>query len=486
MAKKILITAALLLAGFFMGVTAMHALREASAPKYSGPRADAQVLKTARAFSEIASVVSPSVVNISATKLLGAGRGYSEDPLFDIFDDFFAPYYDYGPPRKRREQSMGSGVIVSPDGYIITNNHVVSGADDIKVTLLDRRVYKAAVVGSDPKTDIAVLKIPPGGLPAVPWGDSDRLEVGEFVLAIGNPFSLSHTVTMGIISAVGRANVGIADYEDFIQTDAAINPGNSGGPLVDTSGEVIGINTAILSKDGSQGIGFAVPSNMAHAIMEQLIKEGKVVRGWMGVTIQELTPELASKFGSGSSGGALVGDVVKGSPAERSGIRRGDIITGFNKKDIGDPSALKNHIAQTRPGKTVEMAFLRKGRELRIKAVVGEHPKELAAQAPKGKAEGLAEEAFSGLRVIELTKDIARQLGVRTDEKGVVVVEVAQGSLAEDSGIRRGDVIEEIDGRKVSCLEEFDGLASGRGKDGVALLFVNRGGKRFYLTLKTS
>ena len=227
-------------------------------------------------------------------------------------------------PKKWKEQSLGSGVIVSPDGYIITNNHVVEQADEIRVTLFDKRSFKAKVIGADNKTDVAVVKIDADNLYAVQWGDSDKLQVGEFVLAIGNPYGLSHTVTMGIISAVGRANVGIADYEDFIQTDAAINPGNSGGPLVNTKGELIGINTAIFSKSGGyQGIGFAVPSNMARLVMNQLIQKGKVTRGWLGVTIQEITPELSQKFGLEAAKGALVGDVAKGSPAEKSGLKEG-------------------------------------------------------------------------------------------------------------------------------------------------------------------
>jgi len=255
------------------------------------PRVPAQIIETSRAFSEIASAVSPAVVNISTTKVIKSETlPFSEDPFFE----FFRPFHDFKMPKQWKEKSLGSGVIVSSEGYIITNNHVVEQSEDMKVTLYDKRRFNGKIVGADPKTDIAVIKISAENLSAVPLGDSDKLQVGEFVLAIGNPFGLSHTVTMGIISAVGRANVGIADYEDFIQTDAAINPGNSGGPLVNTKGEIIGINTAIFSRSGGyQGIGFAVPSNMARLVMDQIMKQGKIVRGWLGVTIQEITPELS-------------------------------------------------------------------------------------------------------------------------------------------------------------------------------------------------
>ncbi|MFA5353261.1 MAG: trypsin-like peptidase domain-containing protein, partial [Thermodesulfovibrionales bacterium] len=314
MKKRFLWLPAILLIGFLLGGITYYFISRSSSPIYSSfsPRVPRQIEESSRAFSEIVKSVSPAVVNISSTKMVKRQPG-----PFDEFFDFLYPYPDEK-ARKWKEQSLGSGVIVSADGYIVTNNHVVEQADEIKVLLMDKRSLRARVIGADPKTDLAIIKINEKALPTIPWGDSKNLQVGEFVLAIGNPFGLSNTVTMGIISAVGRVDVGIADYEDFIQTDAAINPGNSGGPLVNIRGELIGINTAIFSKTGGyQGIGFSVPSNMVRTVMDQLVKQGKVTRGWIGVTIQELTPELAKQFGLKVSGGALVSDLARGGPAQR-------------------------------------------------------------------------------------------------------------------------------------------------------------------------
>ncbi|MCX8069558.1 MAG: trypsin-like peptidase domain-containing protein, partial [Thermodesulfovibrionales bacterium] len=293
MSKKLFWIPVVLLIGFLLGgLTYFIITKSKPQTSYTQPKAPKQIEETARAFSDIVRVVSPSVVNISSTKTVKRRQSESDD----FFDFFIQPPDARG--KKWKEQSLGSGVVVASDGLIVTNNHVVEQSDEIRVILYDKRSFKAKVIGSDPKTDIAIIKIDAKGLQTIPWGDSEKLQVGEFVLAIGNPFGLSHTVTMGIISAVGRADVGISDYEDFIQTDAAINPGNSGGPLVNTRGEMIGINTAIFSRTGGyQGIGFAVPSNMVRMVIEHLLKEGKVTRGWLGVTIQELTPELAQKFG---------------------------------------------------------------------------------------------------------------------------------------------------------------------------------------------
>jgi len=270
----------------------------------------------------------PTVVNISTTRVVKSPGGEPLTPFFNdpFFKDFFGDEFfrQFRIPKERREQSLGSGVIVTQDGYIVTNNHVIEKATEIKVVLSDKKEFKGKVIGVDPKTDIAVIKIDSKELPTIPWGDSDKLQVGEYVLAVGNPFGLTNTVTMGIISAVGRANVGVAEYEDFIQTDAAINPGNSGGALVNIKGELIGINTAIFSRSGGyQGIGFAVPANMVKTVMESLVKEGKVIRGWLGVSIQDITPDLAKQFGIKDLKGALVGDVVEGSPAHKAGIKRG-------------------------------------------------------------------------------------------------------------------------------------------------------------------
>jgi serine protease Do len=407
--------------------------------------------------------------------------------LNDPFFDFLNPFREFKTPRKWKEQSLGSGVIVSDDGFILTNNHVVEHADEVMVTLSDNRSYKAKIIGADPKTDVAVIKIGARGLPAIRWGDSDKLQVGEFALAIGSPYGLNNTVTMGIISAVGRANVGIADYEDFIQTDAAINPGNSGGPLVNIKGEMIGINTAIFSRSGGyQGIGFAVPSNMARIVMNQLEKTGKVTRGWLGVTIQELTAELSSKFGADNANGALVGDVVKGGPAEKAGIRRGDIIIEYDGKKVKDVGNLRNMVAESAVGTTVPVTIVREGKEYSLRVMIAKLPAEVAEAAPAEERGDSASEGLAGLSVVELTKEIGRQLGLRKEEKGVVVVRVEAGSSSEEAGIRKGDVIQEIDKKKIDGIEEYRRVISGLSPDETVLLFVNRGGKKFYAALKVS
>ena len=303
---------------------------------------------TARNFVEIAKLVKPTVVNISATRSGRSGEGLQGSPFDDpFFRRFFGEeFFKRDPPKERKERGQGSGVIVDPNGLIITNNHVVNKADEIRVFLSDKREFKAKLIGTDTKTDVAVLKIEAAGLPVIPWADSDQLEVGEFVLAVGNPFGLTQTVTMGIVSAVGRASMGIAEYEDFIQTDAAINPGNSGGALVNIRGELVGINTAIFSQSGgNMGIGFAVPSNLARSMMEQLVKTGKVVRGWLGVSIQELTPELAAQFGISDTKGVLVSDIMDDSPAKKAGVERVDVIVEFDGKLMDSPTHLRNVVA---------------------------------------------------------------------------------------------------------------------------------------------
>jgi len=489
MKNKIGITVFFLLVGILIGGVSFYFLEKATGThkgytSYSTPNVPRQIIDTSKAFSEIAGSLSPSVVNISTTKVMKRDAGPSlEDPFFDLLN----PFRNFKMPKKWKEQSLGSGVIVSTDGYLITNNHVVEQADEIRVTLFDKRSFKAKLIGADTKTDIAIVKIEADNLRAAQWGDSDKLQVGEFVLAIGNPYGLSHTVTMGIISAVGRANVGIADYEDFIQTDAAINPGNSGGPLVNIKGQLIGINTAIFSRSGGyQGIGFAVPSNMTRLVMNQLVDKGKVTRGWLGVTIQELTPELSQKFGLKNEKGALVGDVAKGSPAEKSGIKRGDIILEYNGKKISDVGNLRNMVAQSKVGSEIPIAILRSGKEYAVKVVIVELPKEIAEATPGNVPEDSNFEGLSGLTAMELSREIARQLGLHKDEKGVVVVRVEAGSPAEEAGIRKGDVIQEIDRKRIEGLNDYNKAVSGIKPGDAALLFVNRGGKKFYVTIKSS
>jgi serine protease Do len=488
MRKKVFIGVAILLIGFLLGGISYYMIDKMVSPPAARfafiPRVPAKLLDTGRAFSEISSAVSPAVVNISTTKVVRRETvPFSEDP----FSDLFKPFRDFGMPKKWKEQSLGSGVIVTKDGYIITNNHVVEQSDDISVTLYDKRSFRGKIVGADPKTDLAVVKISADDLPTVPWGDSDALQVGEFVLAIGNPFGLSHTVTMGIISAVGRANVGIADYEDFIQTDAAINPGNSGGPLVNTKGELIGINTAIFSKSGGyQGIGFAVPSNMARLVMDQLMKQGKIVRGWLGVTIQDMTPELSQKFGLKDSRGCLVGDIATGSPAAKAGIMRGDVITEFNGKEIESVGSLRNLVAQSKIGSHARLKLLRNGKERELAAVIAELPKEVAGAPIEPSPENIQTNSLSDITVMDLTKDIAKQLGLGANDKGAVVVRVEPGSPADDSGLKKGDVIQEIDRKRITGTRDFSKIAATVPSGDTPLLFVNRGGRRFYITLKGS
>ena len=436
------------------------------------------------AFSNIVKVISPLVVNISTTKTVIKDTA----PLSHFFDSPFQDFFEpFNMPKKWKEASLGSGVLVSQDGYIITNNHVVEKSDEIKVTLYGQQTYTGKIIGTDPKTDIAVIKISADNLPSIKWGDSDGLQVGEFVLAFGNPFSLGHTVTMGIVSALGRANVGIADYEDFIQTDAAINPGNSGGPLVNIKGELVGINTAIFSKTGGyQGIGFAVPSNMARSVMTQLIKEGKVTRGWLGVTIQNLTPELSKEFGLKNTTGALVTDIFDDSPAGKAGIKRGDVVIEVAGKKIKNVENLRNMVSQSKVGTKIKVTVLRNGKQLVFNAVISEFPQDMARAMPEDNTETMQEEEneLAGFNVMELTGEIAKQLGLSRNESGVVIVKVDSYSPAGDAGLKKGDVIQEINKKRIKNLNDFNKITPHIRKGDTLLLFINRGGNKFYVTLK--
>jgi len=452
-------------------------------PSYNPPQVSKSLKGESLAFSDIVRAISPTVVNISTTKTV-KGKISPFSHFFEgPFGDFFEPFRI---PKSWKEQSLGSGLLVSSDGYILTNNHVVEKADEIKVTLYDKENYKGKVVGSDPKTDIAVIKISAKGLPAIKWGDSDSLQVGEFVLAFGNPFGFSHTVTMGIVSAVGRANVGIADYEDFIQTDAAINPGNSGGPLVNIQGEFIGLNAAIFSRTGGyQGIGFAVPSNMAKSVMDQLINKGVVTRGWLGIAIQNITPELARGFGLKKSGGVLVTEIFDGSPAEKAGLKRGDVILEINGKKTSNVQILRNMVAQTEVEKTIKLKIIREGNPVSLQAKVAELPKEISEAPPAELEESVGEEnKLAGFSITELTPVIAKQLGLSREEKGVVIVTVEPYSVAEEAGLKKGDVIQEMDRKRVENLRDFNNITSRIRKGDTVLLFINRGGKKSYITLK--
>ena len=449
------------------------------------PKVTEQLEATEKAFVMIAKRVVPSVVNISTTKTT---KGSEENPSSPFFQDpFFRRFFEeemprnHEAPRKHKEQSLGSGVIVSEDGYIITNNHVVEGAEEIKVLLSDKREFTGKVVGSDPKTDLAVIKIKANDLPTIMWGDSDKIEVGEFSLAIGSPFGLNQTVTSGIISAEGRANVGIADYEDFIQTDAAINPGNSGGALVNIKGELIGINTAIFTRSGGyMGIGFAVPSNMVKSVMDSLVKVGKVTRGWLGVYIQDITPELAKQFNVTSNRGALVSDVIEGSPAEKAGFERGDVITEYNGKDIENTQYLRNMVAQTLVGKVVDVKVMREGQEKVLKVSIGELPAEVSKG---GEKEETAGGVFEGITVQDLTPEFRERLDIPDKVKGVMVASVESGSIGEESGLKAGDVILEINRKSTTKLKDFTRVVSEIKKGEGVLLLVYREGMTIFVTI---
>ena len=434
------------------------------------------------AQSEVAAVATPSVVNISTMRVIKS----REEAPFDLFDDpFFRRFFgDQFPhpnmPKEHKEQSLGSGVIVSEDGYIVTNNHVIEKAQEIKVLLSNKKDYNAKLIGADPKTDIAVIKIDGKGLTALPWGDSNKLKVGEIVFAIGNPFGLNQTVTMGMISAVGRANVGIADYEDFIQTDAAINPGNSGGALINARGELIGINTAILSRTGGyQGIGFAVPSSMARQVMDSLVKYKKVVRGWLGISIQEVTSDLAEEFGVKDLKGALVSGVIKGSPAEKAAIKQGDVILQYNGKVVEDTGHLRNMVSQTPIGTKVHVKLLRQKKEVEVDVVIAELPKKMA-EAPSQNSEESEENqeessALTGLVVRELTPDLAARLGIDENENGVVVVKVDTDSKLFEAGIRPGDIVLQINQKNIATIEDYKKAATKiRSKERVLLSYAGR------------
>jgi serine protease Do len=443
------------------------------------------------AQSEVAAIATPSVVNISTTRVIKSG----EEIPGDLFDDpFFRRFFgDQFPhpnvPKEHKEQSLGSGVIVSEDGYIVTNNHVIEKAQEIKVLLSNKRDYKAKVIGADPKTDIAVIKIDAKGLPALPWGDSNRLRVGEIVFAIGNPFGLNQTVTMGMISAVGRANVGIADYEDFIQTDAAINPGNSGGGLINARGELIGINTAILSRTGGyQGIGFAVPSSMARQVMDSLVKYNKVVRGWLGVSIQDINADLAEEFGVKDLKGALVSGVMKGSPAEKAGVKQGDVILSYDDKVVDDTGHLRNMVSQTPIGTMVKIRLLRQKKEVVVEVKIAELTKKIAetstGEEPSGQTKEEESGVLSGLIVRELTPELASRFGYDEHEKGIIVVKVDTSSRIFEAGIRPGDIILQLNQKNMTTLDEYNKVAARiKAKDRI-LLLVRRKGQDLFVTIK--
>ena len=429
-------------------------------------------------FSQLAKKASPSVVNISTVKVLkGMGRSPipfgPNDPFRDLFERFFKDRM----PKDFKQRSLGTGFIIDTDGYILTNNHVVEKADEIKVKLSDEREFNAKIIGRDPKTDLALIRIEGARkLTPLPFGDSDKLEVGDWVVAIGNPFGLGNTVTAGIVSAKYR-QIGAGSYDNFIQTDASINPGNSGGPLLNSAGEVIGINTAIVSRSGgSVGIGFAIPVNMAKDLLPQL-KKGKVVRGWLGVMIQDITSALKEKLSLKDQKGALVADVTADGPAEKAGLKRGDVIVSFDGKEIKETHDLPYIVGSTPVGKTVKVEVIRKGREKTFNVKLG--------VLKEGKETPVVSEARPnlGLTVKEITPELARSLSL-SETSGLVVVQVENNSTAAEAGIRPGDIILELDQVPVMDIEQFSRKIETYKSGDTVLFLIKRRGATLYLTLK--
>jgi serine protease Do len=430
-------------------------------------------------FVSLSQQIKPSVVNISTSKTVRPKRPMlpgPRSPYKDFFDDFFEHFFEGHPGVTRKESSLGSGLIISEDGYILTNDHVVSNADEIQVRLADGRTLNASIKGLDPKLDLALLKIDAAErLSPARLGDSDNLKVGEWVMAIGNPFGLKQTVTVGIVSAKDRV-IGAGPYDDFIQTDASINPGNSGGPLVNTDGEVVGINTAIIA--GGQGIGFAIPINAAKSILPQLKKTGYVTRGWLGVTVQQLSEELAESFGLKEPKGALVSEVANGSPAEKAGIKRGDIIFSFDGEDIVTMNDLPRLVAATPVNKTIELVVFRNGRTLKFSVKVGklEEPERKVAAGPAGSL---------GLTVSDVSAEAVRIYSLESD-KGALVTAVDPLGPATESGLRSGDLILEVNGRETADASAFRTVLAQAEKGEVLRLLIQRGKSLFYTTLKVA
>jgi len=457
------------------------AVREAPAHAEAPPAAEV-VAPPAGGFAPVVERVAPAVVNVASTKLVRPPSP-ERSPFFNdpLLRDFFGGLRGPRPPRELRQMALGSGVIISRDGYVLTNDHVVQGASEVRVTLPDKRELKAKIVGADPKTDIALLRISGDDYPVVPWGDSTKVRVGHWALAFGDPLGLGPTVTAGIISATGRGNVGIVDYEDFIQTDAAINPGNSGGPLVNTEGELIGINTAIATTGGgrgNQGIGFAVPSNLAREVIRQIEEHGHVVRGWLGVAVQEVTPAMGQALDLKTPAGALVSDVQDGSPAAKAGLQRGDVIVELDGKPVSDSRSLRIHVAESAPGTVVKLGVTRDGKRADVTATLGEMPAE--AKQPGGPRAGAP--GALGMQVSPLTPDLARRLDLPPGAAGVIVTGLAPGSRAAEAGLRPGDVIQEVDRARVQSPNDL-ARALEKDKKRAHLLLVWREGETRYVAL---
>ena len=472
-----------------LAVTGFYGLRAAELGKmpFENP---APTIKTAtrseaaagRGYSAVVKRVVPAVVNISSSKVVKQTAMEMPEGADPFFRQFFGDQgRQFQAPRQRNEKALGSGVIISPQGYVLTNNHVVDGATEVTVTLHDKREFKARVVGTDPRTDIAVLKIEGSNFPVLTLADSSKVEVGDIVLAIGNPFGVGQTVTAGIVSATGRGNLGIEQVEDFIQTDAPINPGNSGGALVDDEGHLIGINTAILAGNsgGNQGIGFAVPINMARHDMDEILAHGKVQHGYLGILPQDVTPALAKAFHA-ETNGALVGEITPDSPAAHSSLKQGDIIVAVNGQPIADAGQLRMRIGMLDPNQIAVLKVLRNGTTQEVSITLGEYPsKEERASVEKSSSDS----SLEGVNVESLTPETAQELKLPATTKGVVVSEVDPGSHAADSGLRSGDVIQQINHQSVTNMREYTQAVSASKKSDTVLLLVNRGGNTLFLAV---
>ena len=437
-------------------------------------------------YADVVSRVAPAVVTIRADKRVRAPQQFPfmNDPFFrDLFGN-----RNPQQPQEQIERALGSGVIVSPDGYVLTNHHVIDGAEQIKIDMNDGRTIDAKLVGSDPPSDLAVLKVPGSGLTFLTPGDSDKVRVGDVALAIGNPLGIGQTVTMGIISAKGRstAGPGAGNFEDFLQTDAPINQGNSGGALINTNGELIGINSQIIGggmTGGNIGIGFAIPSNMARSVLDQLVKNGKVRRGQLGIGVQRVTSDVAESLGLSDTKGVIVTSVRPGGGAEKAGIRRGDVITALNETPVRETNAFRNQIAGFGPGAEVTLTVIRDNREQKIRATLGEFTDETAQAEQQGNQEGPASTAKLGLGVEPITPEIAAQLNLRPGTQGVVVVNVDPAGPAAEAGIARGDVIEEVNRQPIRSADDLRAAIT-RSGNRPALFLLNRRGETIYLTIR--
>jgi len=441
--------------------------------------------RSAKAFSSVVKKVEPAVVHVRVEKKAGQAATDQPNPFNDpFFQRFFGPSFKHPniPQQEQKALSSGSGFLISDDGYILTNNHVIDGADKITVRVEGEQELEAKVIGADPQSDVALIKISDGRkFPYLPLGDSDGLEVGEWVIAIGSPFGLDRTVTVGVVSAKGRNRMGINEYENFIQTDAAINPGNSGGPLLNIHGEVIGINTAIFSRSGGyMGIGFAIPVNMAKTVKTQLLANGKVTRSWLGVAIQDMTGDLARSFNLKQKTGALVTEVSKDSPAEKAGIKQGDLIISFDGKPVTDVADLRNRVAMTAPKTKVDLVLIRDERQKELTVQVEEQPTDMTSLSGTPQQQ----EAFqkAGLSLQDLTPELARQFGYEMGQ-GVLVAEVSPGSPAAMARIPAGSLIEEVNRQRVRNLKELEQvLAKSNGAKDI-LLLVRSGNRSQYVVM---